>query len=189
MLVGYIRLSLQEPTPERQLEALRQAGCEKVIIDERNGARCEQPGFDKACALMQPGDTLVVWRLDRLGCSFKQVVEHVEALQRRQLGLRSLHEEIDTTGPDGPAQLRVFAALVACEHNLWSERTLTGLGIARARRRLGGRKPKMTPDMIQQAAQLIKNPDISVQQICQQLAISRATLYRYVSPTGEVRQE
>jgi DNA invertase Pin-like site-specific DNA recombinase len=154
-----------------------------------NGDRREQPGFHKACALMQPGDTLVVWRLDRLGCSFKQVVEHVEALQRRQLGLRSVHEQIDTTGPDGSAQLRVFAALVACERTPLSERTQTGLGLARARGRLGGRKPKMTPDMVQQAAQLMQNPAVSLNEICQTLKIGRTTLYRYVSPKGEVREE
>jgi DNA invertase Pin-like site-specific DNA recombinase len=138
---------------------------------------------------MQPGDTLVVWRLERLGCSFKQVVEHVEALQQRQIGLRSLDEGIDTTGSNGTAQLRVFAALVACEHNLWSERTLTGLGLARARGRRGGRKPKMTSDRVQQTVQLMKNPDMSVQQICKTLGISSSTLYRYVTPTGEVRKE
>ncbi len=88
MFVGYIRLSLQGPTPEGQLAALRQAGCEKVFIDERNGDRREQPGLHKAWALMQPGDTLIVCRFDRLGCSFKQVVQNIEELQRRQIGLR-----------------------------------------------------------------------------------------------------
>jgi DNA invertase Pin-like site-specific DNA recombinase len=137
---------------------------------------------------MQPGDTLIVCRFDRLGYSFRQVVQTIEELQRRQLGLRSLHEEIDTTGPDGPAQLRVIAALVACDRTLLSERTQLGLDFARVRGRFGGRKRQVTADMVQQAAQLMQNPDVSVQQICQQLAISRATLYRYVSPTGEVRQ-
>jgi len=100
-----------------------------------------------------------------------------------------LHEQIDTTGPDGPAQLRVFAAVVACDRTLLSERTRTGLSFARARGRAGGSKRRVTPDMVQRAAQLMQNPDVSVPQICQQLAISRATLYRYVSPTGEVRKE
>jgi len=108
--------------------------------------------------LRQPGDTLVVWHFDRLGCSFKQGVEQVEELQQRQLGLRSLHEQIDTAGP---AQLRLIAALVACE------RTLTGLGIARAGGRLGGRKPKMTPEMVN--AQLMQNPAVSVHEICKTL--------------------
>jgi DNA invertase Pin-like site-specific DNA recombinase len=137
MLVGYIRLSLREATPEAQLATLKQAGCEKVFIDEWRGTQRELPGLHKACVLMQPGDTLVVCRLERLGCSFKQVVQRIEELQCRQVGLRSLHEQIDTTGPDGPAQLRVFAALVACEDTLSSERTHTGLAIARARA-LGG---------------------------------------------------
>ena len=123
MLVGYIRLSFQEPTPAGQLAALRQAGCEKVFIDERNDARRKQPGLHKACALMQPGDTLVIGRFDRLGCSFKQLVQNIEELQRRQIGLRSLHGQIDTTGPDGPAQRRVIAAVVACDRHLLSERT------------------------------------------------------------------
>lgn len=188
MLLGYIRFSAKEPTSDRQLEALRQAGCEKVLIDEKNGSQCEQPGFNKACALLQPGDTLVVCRLDRLACSFKQVVEHVEALQQRQIGLRSLHEGIDTNGSDGPSQLRVFTALASCERTLRSERTHTGLAFARARGRLGGRPRRITPDQVNLMAQLMKNPDASVQQICEQFDISRTTLYRYVSPTGEVRQ-
>jgi DNA invertase Pin-like site-specific DNA recombinase len=116
------------------------------------------------------------------------VVQNIEGLQRRQIGLRSLHEQIDTTGPDDPAQLRVFAAVVACDRTLLSERTQTGLSFA-TRGRSGGSKRRVTPAMVQRAAQLMQNPDVSVQQICQQLSISRATLYRYVSPTGAVRKE
>jgi len=188
MLVGYIRLSRQEPTPAERLALLQQAGCAKVFIDERKGAQLEQPGLYKACALMHPGDTLVVERLACLGCSFKQVVQTIEYLQQRQIGLRTLHEQIDTAGPDGPAQLRVLMAFVACQRSLLRERTQTGLDIARIRGRLGGRRRTMTPTKVAQAVQLRKNPALSVQQICQTLGISIATLYRYVSPTGEVRQ-
>lgn len=189
MLVGYIRLSRQEPTPVGRLAALQQAGCAKVFIDERKGAQPEQPGLHKACALLHPGDTLVGERLACLGCSFKQVVHQIEHLQQRQIGLRSLQEQIDTAGPDGPAQLRVLMAFVACQRQLLSERTQTGLDIARTRGRLGGRRRTMTPAKLAHAVQLRKNPALSVQQICQTLGISCATLYRYVSPTGEVRQD
>lgn len=189
MLIGYARTSRQEEFREEQLQVLKQAGCQRIFADEIAGHKFEQPGLDAALAAMKPGDTLIIWRLDRLGRSLTEVLKTIQAVHRAGSGLRSVQDEIDTTQPEGHHQVRVFIALEQCQRNLIRQRTQSGLQAARARGRKGGRKRTMTPEKVQLAAKLMKDPLFNVQDICQELAIARATLYRYVSPDGEIRIE
>jgi len=182
-----MRVSTEEQNLNLQLDELKRAGCEKVFTDEMSGAKRERPGLSEALAFMRAGDTLVVWRLDRLGRSLKDLIQRVEELQQRQIGFRSLHESIDTTSPGGKFQFHVFSALAEFERDLIRERTMAGLRAARARGKLGGRPKGMTPDKVKMATHLMKDPNVSAQEICRMLGVSRTTLYRYISPNGEVR--
>ena len=130
-----------------------------------------------------------MWQLDRLGRSLKDLVQRIEDLQQRQIGFRSLTESLDTTSPGGKFQFHVFSALAEFERDLIRERTKAGLKAARARGRMGGRKRQMTPDKIKTASRLMKDKNVTTGKICKSLGVSRSTLYRYVSPDGEIRQE
>jgi DNA invertase Pin-like site-specific DNA recombinase len=187
MLVGYARVSTGEQNLDLQADALKQAGCDKIFTDQMSGAKTDRPGLQEAFAFVRTGDTLIVWRLDRLGRSLKDLVQKVEDLQQRQVGFRSLHESIDTTSSVGKFQFHVFSALAEFERDLIRDRTMAGLRAARARGRLGGRPRRMTPDQVKMAAQLMRDPAIAVKEIIQTLGVSRSTLYRYVGPTGELR--
>lgn len=188
MLVGYARVSTEEQNLDLQFDALRQAGCEQFFHDEMSGAKTERPGLSEALSFVRPGDTLVVWRLDRLGRSLKDLIARVEELKGRGIEFRSLHEAIDTASPSGKLQFHIFSALAEFERDLIRERTLAGLKAARARGKVGGRRRTMTPEKVKLAAKLIQDPHVSVDEICRTLRVSRATLYRHVSPNGELRQ-
>jgi DNA invertase Pin-like site-specific DNA recombinase len=189
MLIGYARVSTGEQNLALQVDALRQAGCEEIYTDEMSGVKAERPGLQKALAFARTGDTLVVWRLDRLGRSLKDLVQKVEDLQKRGVGFRSLHESIDTTSSVGKFQFHVFSALAEFERDLIRDRTMAGLRAARARGRKGGRRHKLTPEQIAMAARLIKSREVPVKEICSILKVSKPTLYRYVSPTGDIRND
>jgi DNA invertase Pin-like site-specific DNA recombinase len=188
MLVGYARVSTGEQNLDSQIDALQQAGCEEVYKDEMSGVKAERPGLKQALGYLRKGDTLVVWRLDRLGRSLKDLIQRVEELQERGIHFRSLHENIDTTSPGGKFQFHVFSALAEFERDIIRERTMAGLRAARARGRLGGRPKQMTAGKIKMAAQLMQDRNASVTEICRTLGVSRTTLYRYVSPSGEIRE-
>ena len=187
MLVGYARVSTGEQNLDLQADALKQAGCAKIFTDQMSGAKAERPGLQAAFAFVRTGDTLIVWRLDRLGRSLKDLVQKVEDLQQRQVGFRSLHESIDTTSSVGKFQFHVFSALAEFERDLIRDRTMAGLRAARARGRLGGRPRRMTPEQVKMASHLMQDPAIDVKEIVRTLGVSRSTLYRYVEPTGELR--
>jgi DNA invertase Pin-like site-specific DNA recombinase len=187
MLVGYARVSTEEQNLNLQRDALAQVGCEKIFSDEMSGAKAERPGLSAALSFVRPGDTLVVWRLDRLGRSLKDLIARVEELKGRGIEFRSLHEAIDTASPSGKLQFHIFSALAEFERDLIRERTLAGLKAARARGRVGGRKRTMTPEKVKLASRLMQDPNVAVDEICRTLRISRATLYRHVGPSGEVR--
>jgi len=188
VLVGYARVSTDDQNLDLQTDALTQAGRERLFTDEMSGAKSERPGLNEALSFIRSGDTLVVWRLDRLGRSLKDLVQRVEQLRKRGVGFRSLHEHIDTTSPVGKFQFHVFSALAEFERELIRERTLAGLQAARSRGRLGGRKRQMTPEKVKMAARLMRDPAIQVEEICRTLGVSRTTLYRYVTPEGTVRR-
>ena len=187
MLVGYARVSTGEQNLDLQRDALTKAGCEQMFTDEMSGAKAERPGLTQALAFIRPGDTLVVWRLDRLGRSLTDLIARMAELRQRAIGFKSLHESIDTSSPAGKLQFHIFSALAEFERDLIRERTMAGLRAARARGRKGGRKPQMTKEKIKAAASLMKDKNNTVKDICHTLGVSRATLYRYVTPTGEVR--
>ena len=187
MLVGYARVSTGEQNLDLQRDALTKAGCEQMFTDEMSGAKAERPGLTQALAFIRPGDTLVVWRLDRLGRSLTDLIARMAELRQRAIGFKSLHESIDTSSPAGKLQFHIFSALAEFERDLIRERTMAGLRAARARGRKGGRKPQMTKEKIKAAASLMKDKNNTVKDICHTLGVSRATLYRYVTPMGELR--
>jgi DNA invertase Pin-like site-specific DNA recombinase len=131
MLVGYARVSTEEQNLNLQRDAFQQIGCGKIFTDEISGAKSERPGLSAALAFVRPGDTLVVWRLDRLGRSLKDLLQRVEELKGRGVEFRSLHESIDTASPSGKLQFHIFSALAEFERDLIRERTLAGLKAAR----------------------------------------------------------
>ncbi len=189
MLIGYARVSTGEQNLDLQVDALKQAGCGEIYTDEMSGTKSERPGLAKALAYARAEDTLVVWRLDRLGRSLKDLVQKVEDLQKRGVGFRSLHESIDTTSSVGKFQFHVFSALAEFERDLIRDRTMAGLRAARERGRRGGRRRLLTPEQISMATRLIKSREVPVREICKILKVSKPTLYRYVSPSGEIRND
>ena len=188
MLVGYARVSTPDQKLDLQLDALREAGCERVFTDEASGANAERPGLTDALAFARSGDALVVWRLDRFGRSLKDLVGRVDELRERGVGFRSLTEGVDTTSPTGKLVFHIFGALAEFERDLIRERTLAGLASARARGRKGGRPRAMDEEKVRVASRLMRDPEVSVAEVCRAVGVSSATLYRYVAPDGTVRQ-
>lgn len=181
MLIGYARVSKGEQNPDLQHDALKSAGCERIFEDKVGGARAERPGLNRALEQLRDGDTLVVWRLDRLGRSLKDLIARAEALKEMGVGLKSLHESIDTTSSGGQLIFHVFGALAQFERNLISERTQAGLNAARARGRKGGRKKVLTYKRRAHAVELYRSRKHTVAEVCNLMGISRATLYAYVN--------
>jgi DNA invertase Pin-like site-specific DNA recombinase len=181
MLIGYARVSTLEQSLDLQKDALKRAGCERVFEDRESGARAERPGLARALEALRPGDTLVVWKLDRLGRSLKHLVETVQSLGERGVGFQRLQESLDTTTSGGKLVFHVFAALAEFERDLIRERTQAGLAASRARGRRGGR-PKGRDERKRQAAiALSQDRSRSVTEICRMLGISRTSFYRYTS--------
>ena len=180
MLVGYARVSTQDQTPQLQLDALTAATCERCFVEKASGAQRERPELTAALDYMREGDTLVVWKLDRLARSLKQLIETVEALETRRIGFRSLTEDIDTTTPGGRLVFHLFASLAEFERSIIRERTLAGLIAARARGRTGGRPPSLKPKDLTAARALLADPDIMVEDVARRLGVSPATLYRHL---------
>ncbi len=179
MLVGYARVSTHEQDPALQLDALGQAGCERVFTETASGAQRERPELKAALEYMRSGDTLVVWRLDRLARSLKQLIETVEDLEGQEIGFRSLTESIDTTTSGGRLIFRIFGALAEFERTIIRERTRAGLAAARARGRTGGRPPALTEKDKAAAVALLRDPDIPVKEVARRLGISVAALYQH----------
>ncbi len=184
-LVGYARVSTDEQDVQLQLDALKKAGCnnDDIFIDKASGARSDRPGLDACIAALQPGDTLLVWRLDRLGRSMSHLVSLVEELLGKTIGFRSLCDgAIDTTTASGELMFNIFSALAQFERRLIQERTRAGLSAARARGRKGGRRP-VSPDdpRVKTAKSMHKDHSMSIDQICETLKISRPTFYRYLA--------
>src|SRR5215211_3160469 len=176
MQIGYARVSTQEQTLNLQQDALTQAGCEQVFTDTVSGSQDDRPGLSDALSHLRPGDTLVVWRLDRLGRSLRHLIETVTELAQRGIGFRSLMEQIDTTTPGGKLVFHVFGALAEFERDLIKERTQAGLRAARARGRVGGRPKALDdPKKLAMARQLYADPTNSIDDICRTLGISRTT--------------
>lgn len=179
MLVGYARVSTQDQDTSLQRVALEGAGCGRVFQETASGAQRDRPELLGALEYMREGDTLVVWKLDRLARSLKQLIETVEGLERRGVGFRSLTENVDTTSPGGKLVFHIFAALAEFERGLIRERTMAGLVSAKAQGRVGGR-PKSLSEKDEAAARaLLADGGITVAEVAQRVGVSPATLYRY----------
>ena len=178
-LLGYARVSTVEQDPAMQADALAAAGCARVWIDVASGSRDNRPELAKVLEQLLPGDTLVVWRLDRLGRSLRHLIETVTDLDARGVGFRSLQESIDTTTAGGRLVFHVFGALAEFERELIRDRTLAGLEAARRRGRRGGRPPAMTPAKLRQAQSMYANQR-PVSEIAAVLGVGRATVYRHL---------
>jgi DNA invertase Pin-like site-specific DNA recombinase len=180
MLIGYARVSTLDQTLALQQDALTATGCEQLYTDTVSGSVTERPGLTQALSHLRAGDTLVVWRLDRLGRSLPHLIDTVKQLQERGVGFRSLQEQIDTTTSGGKLVFHVFGALAEFERDLIRERTHAGLAAARARGRLFGRPRRLTSQQIKQLRSLARDERTTVGEICQTLGISRATYYRHL---------
>jgi DNA invertase Pin-like site-specific DNA recombinase len=184
MLIGYARVSTYDQTLNLQQDALQKAECSKIFTDTASGAKAERKGLEEALSYIRAGDTLVVWRLDRLGRSLKHLIETIQQLDSKKIGFKSLTENIDTTTSGGKLIFHIFGALAEFEREIIRERTQAGLLAARARGKKGGR-PKVLRDRRVSIAQALYNePQNSIAEICRTLKISRATLYRSIK-TGD----
>ena len=179
MFVGYARVSTQDQNPELQIDALNQSGCERIFKEKASGAKRDRPELNAALDFVREGDTIVVWKLDRLARSLKQLIETVEELESRGIGLKSLTESIDTGTSGGRLVFHIFGALAEFERSIIRERTVAGLQAARARGRVGGRPKALTEDDVAAARAMLKQPDITVKDIAERLNVSVATFYRY----------
>src|SRR5918998_853822 len=180
-LIGYARVSTTEQHLHLQQDALHAAGCLKIFTDTISGTKAERKGLAQALAYIREGDTLVVWRLDRLGRSLKDLIERITELHSRKIGFKSLTEQIDTTS-GGKLIFHIFGALAEFERDIIKERTNAGLTAARARGRKGGRpkSPLSEEKKLQIARQMYKNKSLPVGDICKALGIPRSTFYKYV---------
>jgi DNA invertase Pin-like site-specific DNA recombinase len=180
MLIGYARISTNEQNLNLQTDALTKAGCEKIFTDTASGAKSDRTGLTEAINFMRKGDTLCVWKLDRLGRSLKHLIETVLALQALGKGFCSLQENIDSTTSGGKLFFHIFGALAEFERDIIRERTRAGLASARSRGRLGGRPSIMNSKKLKMATSLYADGNTQVGEICETLGISRATFYRHL---------
>ena len=184
MIVGYARVSTLEQNLELQRDALERAGCERVFEDQVSGVSTERPGWTQVKAMLRDGDTVVVWRLDRLGRSLKHLIETITELGDRGVGFRSVQENLDTTSAGGRLVFHIFGALAEFERELIQERTRAGLAAARARGRKGGRPRKLDAKKLATARRLLDDPEQTVTEVAEILGVSRATLYRALKTTA-----
>jgi DNA invertase Pin-like site-specific DNA recombinase len=178
--VGYSRISTIDQNADLQHDALKAASCKKYFTDKASGAKAEREALQQALEFVRPGDTLVVWRLDRLGRSLPHLIQTINQLQDKEVGFKSLTENIDTTTPTGTLVFHIFGAIAEFERDLIRERTQAGLASARARGRVGGRPKGGNTHKQAMARKLYADKTNTIQDICHTLSISRATLYRYV---------
>ena len=187
MLIGYARISTLDQNLELQRDALTAAGCEKIFTDVASGGTADRVGLIDATNQLRAGDTLVVWRLDRLGRSLKHLIETVMGLQARQVGFRSLQEGIETQSSGGKLVFHLFASLAEFEREVIRERTRAGLAAARSRGRHGGRPALMDEKKTALALRMHADPANTAADICHALGVSRATLYRSIKTPGKPR--
>jgi DNA invertase Pin-like site-specific DNA recombinase len=184
MLIGYARVSTQDQNLDLQLEALTKAGCDKLFDDKISGSRAERPGLAKALETLREGDSLVVWKLDRLGRSVKHLVDLVGELHKRGVQFKSLTDAIDTGTSSGRFFFHVMASLAEMERELTIERTRAGLEVARQLGRKGGRKREMTDSKIESAKKLLAS-GVPPRDVAKNLGVSVPTLYRWIPASSQ----
>lgn len=179
MLVGYARVSTADQNLDLQLSSLENVGCEKIYQDQISGTKIKRPGLELALEVLRKNDTLVVWKLDRLGRTVKGLIDLINQLHQNGIHFRSLTDNVDTSAPSGRFFFHVMASLAQMERELMTERTKAGLAAAKAKGRVGGRKRKMTQSKIDSAKQLLAN-GTPPRDVAQNLGISVPTLYRWL---------
>src|SRR5215218_4407222 len=178
MLIGYARVSTDDQNLDLQRDALEKAGCEMIFDDMVSGTKARRPGLEQALSHLREGDTLVVWRLDRLGRSLRHLIDTVTDLQERGIGFKSLTESIDTTTSGGKLTFHIFGALAEFEREIIRERTQAGLQSARSRGRTGGRPKALSAKEVQMLQNMASDKSLTVSAICKTLGIGRTTFYR-----------
>lgn len=179
MLIGYARVATQDQNLDLQIDALTKAGCKKIFEDKISGSRTERPGLSNALEMLREDDTLVIWKLDRLGRSVKNLVDLVSELHKRGVQFKSLTDAIDTGTPSGRFFFHIMASLAEMERELTVERTRAGLEVARQLGRIGGRKRQMTDSKIESAKKLLAS-GVPPRDVAKNLGISVPTLYRWI---------
>ena len=187
MLIGYARVSTRDQNPALQHEALQQAGCEKIYEDQASGARADRPGLAQTLDVLREDDTLVVWKLDRLGRSLKDLVAIINDLAEHGVHFRCLTDNIDTSTPSGRFFFHVMASLAEMERELTRERTLAGLDAARRQGNVGGRPRVMNESKITAAKRLVQD-GMSHKEVAKHLGVTLPTLYRWVPATTQPEQ-
>lgn len=179
MLVGYARVSTTDQSLDMQLDALKEAGCEKIFMEKASGAKRDRPELMKALEYMREGDTLVVWKFDRLARSLKQLVETMDMLDSRGMGFVSLTQKIDTTTPGGKLVFNIFASIAEFEREIIRERTMCGLAAARKNGRVPGRPKVISDNKVDALRKMMESTDLSISEICRQMNVSRPTFYSF----------
>jgi len=194
MFIGYARVSKSDGSQvfDLQTDALIESGVDKenIYTDKMSGVKNERPGLESCIKALRKDDVLVVWKLDRLGRNLKHLIATIDDLSSRGIGFKVISGQgvnIDTTNPAGKMIFSIFGALAEFEAELIRERTVFGIKAARARGRVGGRRFQLTKSQVRLAQVAMQNRDSSVTELCKELGITRPTLYRYVSPNGELR--
>lgn len=178
--IGYARVSTDDQNLDMQRDALKAAGCSVIYEETASGKGAARPGLEQCRKALRSGDTLIVWRLDRLGRSLPDLVQIVSELEQEGIGFESITERIETGNAAGKLVFHVFAALAEFERNLIRERTNAGLAAARARGRAGGRKPKLDDKQVREIKALLRDPDIQVADVARRYGVSRTTIYKHV---------
>jgi DNA invertase Pin-like site-specific DNA recombinase len=180
MLIGYARVSTPDQINDLQVDSLKAAGCEKIFTDKISGTISERPGLTKVKENLRSGDTLVVWRFDRLARSLRDLIDWMNYLEKQGVALKSIQESIDTSTSAGKLVFHIFGALAEFERNLTLERTQAGLQAARARGKLGGRPKSLNKDKRELAISLYNQKKLTLNKICEMMSITKPTLYKYV---------
>ena len=178
MKVGYARVSTIDQNIDMQMDALRRENCREIFQDHASGIKSDRDGLERALEFMQEGDTLVVWKLDRLGRSLKHLIDIITLLNEKGMYFKSLQESIDTSSSGGKLIFHVFGALAEFERDMISERTIAGMAAAKERGRVGGRPRKLNENNRALALSLMEDKSYSAKDVCRTLGISKTTLYR-----------
>ncbi|WP_337173558.1 recombinase family protein [Paludisphaera sp.] len=189
MKIGYARVSTQDQNLDLQRDALKAAGCTRIVEDTASGGKRDRSGLERVREQLRKGDVLVVWRMDRLARSLKHLIDLMSELEEQGIGFQSITEAIDTTTPGGKLVFHIFGALAEFERNLIRERTKAGLEAARARGRKGGRKKKLDERKRALAVQLYRAKEHTIPEICSMVGISKPTLYAYAKETRVASQD
>ena len=184
MLIGYARVSTQDQNLALQCTALNKIGCEKIYQDKISGAKNNRPGLQQALDELRNGDTLVVWKLDRLGRTVKGLIDLINQLHQKEIHFKSITDNVDTSTPSGRFFFHMMASLAQMERELIAERTKAGLASAKSQGKIGGRKRKMTKSKIESAKKLLAS-GMSPKDVARNLGVSIPTLYRWIPASGQ----